>query len=250
MKHGTHRHWKVTRLMKALDVRRSTAVGMLQMLWEFVADFALEGDITHCQDEAAVAADWDKDTAFFINALVECRLADRDETSQITIHDWLENCEELVVKRLERKKLGSGRQRRTTADNGGQQPPTQPNPTQPIPSQPTPTAEVVVVGDEDLFRALRDRGIGEATASAWIRKRPPEDLRAILAYFDAEKKRGVIKDEIAALKSMMSKPEEKWNFTRNEAGVLVTSSAMKLPTTSNLKEEIRLNAEHLKERLK
>jgi len=122
MKRGTPNHPKVTRLMRALNIGRAQAVGHLQMLWEWVGDYATDGDITEYEVEAAAGAAWEGDPSTFIESLVKCRLVDR-VNGRLTIHDWEDHAEDYIRKRLERKRQRTAEGGSRASANGGQREP-------------------------------------------------------------------------------------------------------------------------------
>lgn len=113
MKKGTSRHFKTKRLAKALDVHRQRATGILVDLWEFAGEYATDGTIGKLtDDEIAEAVDWTEEPVELVNALVSTGWLDACETDRLVIHDWLENCDEWVKKRLCRvRKSNVSRQR-------------------------------------------------------------------------------------------------------------------------------------------
>ena len=152
MKTGTGRHPKTLRLMQALKINRREAVGLLELLWEFTAEYSPDGDLSRWGAEAiASAVDWPTGRGTeLIDGLLRSGWIDggEDTGAILHVHDWLDHCPEFVKKRIMRRNITkvvtqtkmSDKRRTTadncrqTADNGGQCPPTQPNPTQPQPT--------------------------------------------------------------------------------------------------------------------
>jgi hypothetical protein len=103
MKRGTSNHPKVYLLAEALKVKRPTALGYLQLLWDFAADYAPEGDVGRYPDSRIEAAlDWGGARGKLVAALVQSRWLDVDPTRRFVVHDWLDHAEKSVHRRLER----------------------------------------------------------------------------------------------------------------------------------------------------
>ena len=105
MKRETLRHPKLYDLAARLNVDRPTALGYLTLLWDFVADSAIQGDIGKWPDGAiARSCDFGCDPEAFISALVDARWIDRDEQHRLLVHDWSDHCERWI--KLKAEKLG------------------------------------------------------------------------------------------------------------------------------------------------
>lgn len=106
MKRGTPRHPKVRRLAKALGVHRFAAVGILECLWHFAAEFNHNGDISAVEpEELAEALFWDDDPKELLPALILSGWVDGQEDGQNLLHDWPHHCEGSVHKWLYRRSL-------------------------------------------------------------------------------------------------------------------------------------------------
>lgn len=103
MKHATPNHPKMHALAARLSLPLYAAVGLLEMLWHYVGDYAPRGDIGRV-DDAAIArgVDWRKKPEELIRALVETRWLDPSQEHRFLIHDWPDHCEEYVRKKLRR----------------------------------------------------------------------------------------------------------------------------------------------------
>jgi hypothetical protein len=126
MKRGVPRHPKVGHLCELLRVRVPMAVGYLELLWHFTAEFAPQGDIGRFEDQRIEAAlHWSGAKGKLISAMVGAGWIDRHLESRLVVHDWCDHADDAVRKRLSRSGLSfvaiDGKvtgQRRTTADNG------------------------------------------------------------------------------------------------------------------------------------
>lgn len=134
MKRRTPDHPKVLALATALKIPRYAAVGLLEMLWHFTAEFAPQGDIGRYTDEhIATACGWIEAsqrgrirggdqgrTSSLGTALVATGFLERHPEVRLTVHDWQDHMPDFVKKQLERKglKVFVSGQRQTTADNG------------------------------------------------------------------------------------------------------------------------------------
>ncbi len=113
MKRNTPRHPKMLRLADELGIPLPYAVGIMEMLWQFTADFAPAGDIGKFDDtRIAAAVGWPKKPAVLIAALIECRWVDVDHldetltgldetlTRKLVVHDWSEHADRGVCQKL------------------------------------------------------------------------------------------------------------------------------------------------------
>lgn len=102
MRTGAPRHPKVTEMMSILKLKRYAVVGLLEMLWQFTADFAPRGDIgKHSDTSIAEAMAWDGKIDALMSALIG-RWIDQDEEHRLVVHDWHEHAPEYVRKKLKR----------------------------------------------------------------------------------------------------------------------------------------------------
>jgi len=72
MKRGTPRHPKVAELAARLQVKPYSAVGILELLWHFTAEFAHAGDVGRFTDDAiGRALCWDGDSTMLVSCLCD-----------------------------------------------------------------------------------------------------------------------------------------------------------------------------------
>jgi len=117
MKRGTIQHPKTKALAEALGVPLAQAVGHLHALWEFTAEYAPTGDLSHwpesvIEEMSLWKSEWKSgqnppphENNGFIAVLVETHWLDRIGGAKIVVHDWPEHCEDWVHHRLYRRKL-------------------------------------------------------------------------------------------------------------------------------------------------
>lgn len=114
MKRGTPLNPKVAHLAELLKLELFEAVGILEMIWHFTAQYAPQGDIGKWPDEAiAKAVGWKRPTGrsgvtpgcTLSDALVEAKWLDRDPQHRLIVHDWQEHCDQSVTRKLARQKL-------------------------------------------------------------------------------------------------------------------------------------------------
>ncbi len=85
MKRGAPDHPKMFALAEALGVRRPMAVGLIEMLIHFTAQYAPRGDIGRYDDKRIAAGlDWPGNPQKLIDGLVATRWVDRHARSR----DW------------------------------------------------------------------------------------------------------------------------------------------------------------------
>src|SRR5262245_380173 len=103
MKRGTPTHPKVFELAGALKISRPTAIGILELLWHFTAQYAPAGDVGRYSNvRIAAAVDWRRNPEVLVNALVTTRWLDPSEGSRLVVHDWCVHADDSVRKRLAR----------------------------------------------------------------------------------------------------------------------------------------------------
>lgn len=121
MKRGTPRHYKVDDLMRIAKVRRSTAVGWLELLWHATAEFAPQGNIGRCSDSWIEAQlDWSGKPGVLIQHLLNSGWLEARPASEggsisngggvhlermLLVHDWHDHADDSVRKRLQRAGL-------------------------------------------------------------------------------------------------------------------------------------------------
>jgi hypothetical protein len=89
---------------------RATAVGTLELLWHFAAEFAPQGDIGKYDDRRIEAAlDYlphgQRKTGLLIAALTESKWLDKDALTRLKVHHWADHCQSNTVQRLAKKGL-------------------------------------------------------------------------------------------------------------------------------------------------
>jgi hypothetical protein len=105
MKRETFRHPKILDLASRLGCSRPEAIGYLTLLWDFTAEYAIQGDIgKHADGAIAGACDYRGDAQTFIQSLVESRWLDLDPDYRLLVHDWSEHCERWVKLKMEKIK--------------------------------------------------------------------------------------------------------------------------------------------------
>lgn len=105
MKRETFRHPKTLDLAARLQCSRPEAIGYLQLLWDFTAEYAIQGDIgKHADGSIARACDFHGDETRFVEALVASGWIDRDPDYRLLVHDWADHCERWVKLKIEKLK--------------------------------------------------------------------------------------------------------------------------------------------------
>lgn len=107
MKRGTPRHPKVSDFAVRLKVGHHTAVGLLELLWHFAAEFAHAGDIGRYTDAAiANALSWEGDPAMLVSCLHDAGWLDRCCCHRLRIHDWPDHADQTVQRVLSKRNQG------------------------------------------------------------------------------------------------------------------------------------------------
>lgn len=106
MKRGTPTHPKMFTLSKLLGIPLPHAVGIMEILWQFTANYAPQGDIgKFTDDEIANAVHWEGNSTELVENLIHSRWVDRCDHKRLIIHDWVDHCEDSVKKRVKRNNL-------------------------------------------------------------------------------------------------------------------------------------------------
>lgn len=110
MKRGTPDHPKTKALMAALDVPRYQAVGLLESLWHFAAQYAKRGDVGRWENTAiGTALDWKGDPDALMQAFISSGYLEECPHYRLLIHDWETHCDQTVQRSEEVKKQGFAR---------------------------------------------------------------------------------------------------------------------------------------------
>lgn len=166
LKRGTPRHPKVAMLMHALNLKpkdRPLALGYLELLWHFAAEFAPRGDIGRYENAMIEAAmDWYGRPGRLVEALTTARWVEVRENTTVgrvlVVHDWHDHADDSVRKKLIRAhesflslegnltgfRPNLSGSRRTKSDNGSLP---EPEPSQAKPPPPREGGQVPVNGN-------------------------------------------------------------------------------------------------------
>ena len=103
MKRGGPNHPKTYALAEALGIRRAHAVGILEMLFHFAAQYAPEGDIGRYSDKRiAAAVDWGASVSRLIDSLAATGWIDTHPGVGWVVHGWSEHADKAVRLRMSR----------------------------------------------------------------------------------------------------------------------------------------------------
>jgi hypothetical protein len=104
MKANTPELMKFKRLQRRLNETRRGIIGLLESMWIEVCRNCPEGDIGRfSNEEIAIMVDWNGDSDFLVNALVECSWLDRCSKNRLVVHDWSDHCPTYVKGGLAKK---------------------------------------------------------------------------------------------------------------------------------------------------
>ena len=105
MKRGTPRHPKVLDLASRLKIPAYSAVGILEMLWHFTAEFCHAGDVGRFSDDAIEKAlCWDGASSILVSCLVDAGWLERCECHRLRVHDWPDHADQTVCRILAKRK--------------------------------------------------------------------------------------------------------------------------------------------------
>ncbi len=112
MKRGTPDHPKTRMLQSKLGVKRWEAVGILESLWHFAAQYAKRGDIGKwSNEEIAAAIEWEGNPDELVAALVASKYLDESSEFRLLVHDWETHADQTVARADEVKKLGFAKEK-------------------------------------------------------------------------------------------------------------------------------------------
>lgn len=105
MKRGTPRHPKVLELSLALGIPKYSIIGLLEMLWHFTAEFALDGGVGKFSDAMiGEALCWDGDSTVLVSAMVKTGWLDCCKCHRLRVHDWPNHADQTVRRVLTNRK--------------------------------------------------------------------------------------------------------------------------------------------------
>lgn len=94
MKRGTANHPKTIALAEQLNLERWGAVGILESLWHFCAEYCPRGDIGKFSNKViATGLGWKGDADSLIAGLREVGFLDACDCHRLRIHDWPDHCD-------------------------------------------------------------------------------------------------------------------------------------------------------------
>lgn len=106
MKRGTPNHPKTLWLKAGLGISKREVVGLLEMLFHFVATTAPQGDIGKWSNaQIAEAVEWTGNPDELVSEIVDAGFFDEDKTHRLLVHDWAEHADGAVKKHLARSGL-------------------------------------------------------------------------------------------------------------------------------------------------
>lgn len=149
MKRGTPDHPKTKALMAALGVRRYVAVGLLESLWHFAAQYAKRGDVGRWENTAiGTALDWDGDSDALMQAFISSGYLEECPHYRLLIHDWETHCDQTVQRSEEVKGKGFARNQLAKTSQPEPMPTPMPKPKpKPEPDAPGLPPELAPIGE-------------------------------------------------------------------------------------------------------
>lgn len=104
MKRGTIDHPKTAMLADTLGLELFAAVGLLECLFHFTAQYARRGDIGRYPDNLiAQRCFWKREPETLVSALVKCRWLDEHPEHRLIVHDWHDHADNTVRMALTRR---------------------------------------------------------------------------------------------------------------------------------------------------
>jgi DnaD/phage-associated family protein len=184
---------KTRKLARLLDISVPAAIGHLQCLWWWAMDYAQDGELAKFDNEdIATAMMWGDEPETLVDALIDVRLIDKDETG-LRIHDWFDYAGKLIERRANDRKrkqdVKEQKKKPVKAPRNSNGIPTEirkksertrtvsvvtvPNPTVPYPTVPNQDVETEDVETEDVETKDENKN---TTAAAGARAREEPEL--------------------------------------------------------------------------
>ena len=97
-------HPKTKELAFTLEIPLPHAIGLLELLWAFVAQQTPQGNIGKWSNQViAGEAGWQGDADRFIDALISVGFLDENEDHRLLVHDWSDHAPNWVHAKLKKK---------------------------------------------------------------------------------------------------------------------------------------------------
>jgi hypothetical protein len=192
MKRGTVDHPKTCALAAVLGIPRYAAVGILESLWHFTAQYAPRGDVGRWNDAAIChAIAWEREPAVLLEALLDAGWLEHHPQHRLIIHDWDDHMSngvraylrhhgvKAIVSRVAEPRLSISSANAEQARGKGQR-----KGSFSVLSSPDPETEDPTRSAFAQFWAAYPRRVGKQDAwDAWVKLRPPLDtILAALAW--------------------------------------------------------------------
>ena len=185
MRRAALRHPKTLAVAALLGVPRTHALGILEVLFDWAADMAPQGNIGKWPNIVlAGAVEWSGDADQLVSALTEAGYLRADPTHRLVINDWHEHCENWVRSKLKAANLPFLTIKEEVKEpvkepvKGGLSPPD--DPTHPLPSLPLPSPSIPSAASfAEFWKAYPKKVAKGAAERAWPKAR--EHAVAILA---------------------------------------------------------------------
>lgn len=104
VKRGGPQHPKTMRLALQCKLPVYAAVGLLEMLFHFTAQYAPAGDIGKFTDEEIErAVGWDGEAGRFVDGLLTAQYVEHHDTHRLVVHQWHEHADQAVQRVLARR---------------------------------------------------------------------------------------------------------------------------------------------------
>lgn len=122
MKRGTLDHPKTAMLADSLGLELYAAVGLLECLFHFTAQYARRGDIGRYSDKIiAHRCFWNREPGTLVAALLKCRWLEEHPEHRLIVHDWHAHADNTVRTAMKRSAecFWNGEQPRRAKDEDG-----------------------------------------------------------------------------------------------------------------------------------
>lgn len=97
-------HPKTKELAFTLEIPLPHAIGLLELLWAFVAQQTPQGNIGKWSNQViAGEAGWQDDADRFVDALISVGFLDENEDHRLLVHDWSDHAPNWVHAKLKKK---------------------------------------------------------------------------------------------------------------------------------------------------
>lgn len=185
-KRGVIDHPKFARLKVKIKANKSTTLGYLETLWQFVGRYTPQGNVGKYSDEEIEAwLEWDGEEGALVAAFIACGWIDVDDEHRLLIHDWDDHVDHTTRTSLKRSNLEvfSARTVREQSENSVTDKCAPPEP-EPVPEPVIPQGAIAPVPPGEKRKRFVKPTLEELTAYMAELELPPGFPEKFLNHYD------------------------------------------------------------------